>query len=490
MKLDLFWFTVSGLGTGIGILFPLLWWLVFPAIAVFVYAVTVAPSWRRVVVGGLVAGTIKIGCALGWIWTTYPIEWIDLGLGVAELPVIGFYWLTLAVVVGVGSMVTAIGIFLLRAQSARWWWGPVVVVLWLTGEVVGALCFSLFTWGEGGTVNALFSFGMVGNLLSEHEGLLQVARLGGVYALSAVAVAVAVWLLYQRNVLLSRNGRIGFCLFIGLLIVTAPFSPGVGKESLPGTVAIVDTRFGGEEFFALEDQAAVKTEALEAAVMAAKATGARYIVLPEGVHVADAELTTPLAFRQFMSLYEDTGSVVIESARVRSSLTESSLRGRIYDEQARTSYTVDKQRLVPQGEFMPTFYVTVLSALGMREAVTTIEEKLDYRPGPYVAQISLPGYVPSVLFCFAEADPLSVRRFVKERDVPFVANPISHAWFHTPQSLWWQYDAMRKIHAVWNQVSIVTAGNMSAGAWYTTKGEKVLPRVVATGEYWTVSLVP
>jgi hypothetical protein len=139
---------------------------------------------------------------------------------------------------------------------------------------------------------------------------------------------------------------------------------------------------------------------------------------------------------------------------------------------------------------MPAFYVTVLSALGMREAVTTIEKKLDYRPGPYVSQADLPSYIPSVLFCFAEADPLSVRRFVSEREVPFIANPISHAWFHSPESLWWQYDAMRKIHAVWNQVPIVTAGNMSTGAWYTTRGEKILPRMVASGEYWTVSLVP
>jgi apolipoprotein N-acyltransferase len=438
----------------------------------------------------MVAGTIKIGCALGWIWTTYPIEWIDLGLGSAELPIIGFYWLTLAVVVGLGSALTAGLFFVLRTQSARWWWGPAVVAGWLMGEVVGALCFSLFTWGEGGTVNALFSFGMVGNLLSEHQGLLQVARLGGVYALSALGVAIGVCLFCYRETLTPRRGVVGVGVLTLLFVGTAPFSLGNNGRPLPGTVAIVDTQFGGGEFFAREDQAVVKTQALEAAVAAAKEAGARYIIFPEGAHVVAAELTTPEGLHRFRSLYDNTESVVIESARVRSSLTGVSLRGRIYDERTQTSYTVDKQRLVPQGEFMPAFYVTVLSALGMREAVTTIEKKLDYRPGPYVSQADLPSYIPSVLFCFAEADPLSVRRFVSEREVPFIANPISHAWFHSPESLWWQYDAMRKIHAVWNQVPIVTAGNMSTGAWYTTRGEKILPRMVASGEYWTVSLVP
>jgi hypothetical protein len=78
---------------------------------------------------------------------------------------------------------------------------------------------------------------------------------------------------------------------------------------------------------------------------------------------------------------------------------------------------------------------------------------------------------------------------VQGREVPFIAHPISYAWFHDPVSMRHQYDSMLKIQAIWNQVSIVSAGNMVNGVMYTPQGEIIKPRVAAEGEGWQVSLV-
>jgi apolipoprotein N-acyltransferase len=224
-------------------------------------------------------------------------------------------------------------------------------------------------------------------------------------------------------------------------------------------------------------------------VRAAVATKAGYVVLPEGSATVPGGTPTFQAYKEFRATYEDPSQIIVESVRTPIALTEVAMRGRVYDGTERVAYNIDKQRLVPQGEFMPDFYLFVMRLLGFGEAVRTIEGKLNYRPGPYASQSGLPSQVPSILFCYAEADPLSVWRYTRERDVPFVVQPISHAWFNSPESLWHQYDAMRKIHAVWNQVSVLSAGNMTEGAWYTTVGTKLYGTRVAEGEWWSVSLV-
>jgi apolipoprotein N-acyltransferase len=73
--------------------------------------------------------------------------------------------------------------------------------------------------------------------------------------------------------------------------------------------------------------------------------------------------------------------------------------------------------------------------------------------------------------------------------VPFIAHPTSHAWFHESKILWQQQDVMLKVQALWNDVAIVSAGNMAYGALYTKAGKKIQPTPVKTGESWQVSLV-
>jgi apolipoprotein N-acyltransferase len=483
----------SGLLLGVGFIEPTFWVLVFPGIALFIYAILAESSWQKAAWGGFLTFTIKALLAIVWFWTTYPIIWIDLSLGRAELPVVGFYWLTVGCFIGLGGLCGALVLYLLKSKLTSWFLFLTVPIVWLATEILGSFFFSLFTLGEGGTLNVVFSFGYVGYLLAEHPWLLPLASFGGVYLLTLVAVFGGTvfysWL--KKFAYQEKSKRLAALVFFALAL-SAPFvswpfvSSSLGEDKT--TVAIIDTSFGGSEYFALPDRETYRREQIIEALQAALATEAEYVVMPEDSRYVDPALTPSQAYSLFRFLQGDTEAVVVEAGR--KPLTDgSTLRATIYDGVEKKAYGVDKQYLVPQGEFMPYFYTKTLALLGASQAAETINDKLQYRPGPLASQKDLPKHLPGVLFCFASADPLAVHTLTKARSLPFIAHPISHTWFHEPVSMWHQFDTMLKIHAVWNNVPIVSAGNMVEGALFTKEGKKVVPQLVASGLSWQVSLV-
>ena len=281
-------------------------------------------------------------------------------------------------------------------------------------------------------------------------------------------------------------------MMAGLLIaITTPFfttliADRMDKEKI--TVAIIDTTFGGEDFFSLSERDSYKREQIIEALAVALETEADYVVLPEDSRYLNPALAPERAYSFFRFEQGDPRAVVIEAGRVPDE-AGAVLRVSIYDGIEKKAYGIDKQYLVPQGEFMPYLYTTTLQFLGGGKTASALEAKLKYRPGPLYEQSKLPKHLPGVLFCFASANPLAVYDLIEERELPFIVHPISHAWFHSPDSLWQQLDVMLKIHAVWNNVPIVSAGNMVEGALYTEAGAKVIGETYARGASWRVSLV-
>lgn len=484
------WFLIAGIALGVGFIWPLYWWLVFPGVASFLVAVSRAETRTSVFWGGWLAGTIKMLFSIGWFWTTYPIRWIDLSLGWFELPVIGFYWLTVAISIGVSFGVFGLLLHLLRRYWRRTWL-VAACLLWVPAEVFGAWCFSLLTYGDGGQLHTLFSFGMAGYHLAEHPWLLQIARLGGVYTLSFTAVVGGVLLYVWRIEFMRVIGR--RCLVaVAVVVIGSSFLTTEQVTERSGqSVTIVDTTFGGVDFFSLpsDEREKERLTTLSEALSVALATNAPYVVMPEDSRVSHATHGPRTSFKYWQSLVGEVDSLVIDAGRVLIGPQTAALRATIYDPRGAVGHVVDKKFLVPQGEYMPLFYHSLLQVIGLGEIASAVSARLAYRPGPYQSQAAFPRHVPGILFCFEDADPLAVRRLVRERPVPFVAHPISHAWFSYPESLWQQFDAMLKTQAVWNQTPIVSAGNMVAGALYTPRGEKIVPTVVGVGDRFTVRMV-
>lgn len=486
-------YLLGGLLLGIGFIWSSFWWVGLVGVPVLLHAITQSTTLRQVLIGSVLTFASKTSLAIFWFWSTYPIIWIDLALGNAELPVIGFYWVTVSLAIGLSGALFGFFLYQFKTRLGDWRSCVLVAPLWVLTEILGSIFFSIFTLGPGGSINAVFSFGYSGYLLGNHDWLLPLAAFGGVYMLSATfaLLGLGMYVYWCKNKNRTRATELLACGVL-LLALSAQFA--VKSETANSvapnfSVAIVDTTFGGEAYFAREDRDNYKREQLREAVTAALESGARYVVMPEDSRYLDPGLAPEIAYGYFRFQNGDPYAVVVEAGAVPLSGGEVALRASLYDGIEKKAYGVDKQYLVPQGEFMPTLYSTVLATVGAKRAAEAIEQKLQYRPGPLSVQQKLPSHLPGVLFCFASADPLSVRKLVSERSLPFVAHPISHAWFHESTSLWQQFDVMLKVHAIWNNVPIVSAGNMVSGALYTEGGVKVTGTIYTEGESWKVTLV-
>jgi len=127
---------------------------------------------------------------------------------------------------------------------------------------------------------------------------------------------------------------------------------------------------------------------------------------------------------------------------------------------------------------------------GRSEVVDAVAGTLDYTVGNDTSQADFDSRSPGVLFCFESVSPWGVRQIMQERgNVPFIAHPISHAWFNEPHILWQQLDSMLRVQAIWNQQYIVSVGNQTSGQVYTPTGTIVTPTLVTNGSGWTLRSV-
>jgi apolipoprotein N-acyltransferase len=486
-------YITSGWLLGIGFVAWQFWSFGLLAIAIFFYALSQTGSRRGTVIGGSIVWGIKSLFAISWFWSTYPIDWMILSVGRAELLLIGFYWFTVSTFLAGGGALFGLIYFEIKKRVKNVYYGLILIPLvWVASEIVGSFLFSVGTFGDGGTINTVFSFGYVGYLLGTHEGLIQLAKVGGVYALSFSAVVMG-YGLYLGSLKFSLQkivwGIGGTLIFLTVSGLPLLYSDIPNKVVPDMTVAIIDTSFGGKSFYQRDNALTYKSMQLNEAVTAALELKPDYILLPEDSRFFSANTSVEMSIRLFRFLHANSESVIIDSGRTPITNGEVVLRATIYDGTAKESYAVDKQYLVPQGEFLPQFYLISLTALGGGEMIKRIGKQLAYRPGPFASQTILSKHIPGVLFCFESTDPQGVSKLIAERDVPFIAHPISHAWFHESQVLWQQQDVMLKVQALWSGVHIVSAGNMAYGALYTKNGRKVIPEKVANGESWQVGLI-
>jgi len=142
---------------------------------------------------------------------------------------------------------------------------------------------------------------------------------------------------------------------------------------------------------------------------------------------------------------------------------------------------------------MPYIYATLLRIVGYGSAVETIGKDISYTVGSLTSQTEAASSTPGILYCFESVSPWGVKKIIQERgEVPFIAHPISHAWFNEPEILWKNLDSMLRVQAIWNQQYIVSAGGHVSGQVYTPRGKVRSPENIASGENWTLrqSFIP
>lgn len=475
---------VAGVMLGVSLLYPVLWPLVIVGTVLTLRLIGHATTTRHAVLGGCVVGVVKMALALVWFWAAYPLTWLGLESGVLQIVVICLYWLPAALTLGSGTALFAYIYFkYIKEKDSLCVYLLLTSFVWMVSEVLGALFFSLYTLGPGSTLTAAFSFGYTGYALAQYDVLFIPFAFLGVYGLSFLVglLGAGVYKLYTNRI----QNRFG----IVLAVVVCGFIP----LELPITasdiqVALVETHFpvsGVSSGVSPADQKQSLIDAVEAAV----SVKTEYILLPE-----DSRFTTyflsPNATLDYLQSITDHPIVLVDSARYDSDGT-TVLRAYIYDTQAEEVYFFDKQYLVPQGEYVPYIYQSLLDFLQPTGRTLTSLHDTTYLPGINQTTLLLPPAIPAVLFCFESVSPLGVHTVLKNRtEVPFVAHIVSHAWFNRqPHVLWNQLAAMLRTQARMNGIPILQAANEAPLAVYLPSGQIITPEKIIQEVYWSLAVV-
>jgi len=477
-----------GLLLGIGFVVPTLWAAGLLGIALTISLTLQTGSTKQVLLGSLLAWTIKSALALTWFWSVYPIEWLPVNLGGLELVVIFVWWLTASLWLGTGGMFFALVLRKLHQLILGNYALLAVPIIWVVAEMFGSLVFSILTIGTGGVITTAFSFGYVGYLAADHVWLVMAARMAGVYSLGVLLVGLATVGFFGWNNQPTKRPLIvlGFLfLFISGVLLPQPTGESSQREY---TVAIIDTEFPLTELRTSDGRVLIAKK-LEAAMQAALAIEPDYILLPEDSRYFNQANQPQLTKAQFGFRTGSPEVVIVDSGGTQVG-SQFVLQSFIYNQQSAAVDQSQKRYLVPQGEFMPALYAVGLRLFGQGALVDTISQTLAYEIGSDLSQADYATSSPGILFCFESVSPWGARTIMRERAaVPFIAHPVSHAWFNEPQVLWNQLERMLRVQAIWSQQHIVSAGNHVAGYVVTPTGAVIYPKPVAQGEHWHLGTV-
>lgn len=483
---------ITGLCLGIGFLIPTLWFVATLGILLFLDGVEKGTSLRAVLAGGFIAWTVKSLCAIGWFWYVFPFDaWLSVGGAVTQILIIIISWVIPSLALGLGGLVLAGILWRLNlATTTRPFLRlSVLPFLWVFAELFGSVLFSVITAGPGSFIQPYFSFGYLGYLFGLSGLGIWCARIGGVYGLSMIFVGLTGLGMYFTNRTRIIYGGIMLGLFSISMVVSfqTPFIPTKGI-----TIATIDTSFsaarltapGGYEY---------KSAALKSAVEAALALQSDFVLLPEDSRYLQLVYSAPSndgSLALFRFLHSTTTTLIIDSGRAELVTGKRIERAQLFSGADQRVYTYDKQYLVPQGEFIPYLFRMMLRLSGAPASILDRPTVGRYEPGPLTQTGTIDPQVPGILFCFESAQPNGVRNLMTNRTTPnFIVHPVSHAWFHNPTVLSRQLGVMLQIQARWQQIPIVSAGNMATGKTYLPDGTILQEPVVASGEGWGVRLV-
>ena len=404
-----------------------------------------------------VSGPPRAAFGWGWFYGTIHflvlLRWLDFTFRTySDIPWPLTWGPTLALAGYCGLYVGAVaGAVSWLARPSAGWALAVSPLLWVGGEWIRGHLFGGFPWGLLG--------------YSQYLSLpvIQIAELGGVYAVSLVIVAANAAL--AGCLVLSRRAALnGVAMAAALLVGTLGF--GAWRLSAPAPtgenrVAIMQPSIEQPLKF-VPGHAAATVEIYLTLTRRAGAERPQLIVWPE------TALSTPLRRDpEIASTLESlsaaigapllVGSIDVEGKappKLRNSaflLTERGIVGRY-----------DKIRLVPFGEFVP------LSGLigfvrGWAQFIAELE------PGSRASVFSGPPAPFAVVICYEGIFPELVRELVRG-GARLIVNMTNDAWFGRTAGPW-QHLAMYPFRAVEHRVAVVRAANTGVSAFIAPSGQ-------------------
>lgn len=457
-----FLFLFSGFLVGVSFIVPILFWCAFVGIICFIEGVESTRSSRGVLFGAFLTGFIKAGIAVVWFFDVYPANWLGGATPFQQLVVLFGCWFGTALSLGVGYAFIGFIAWHIRAHSQRMlaFSYPFLFVL---GEILGAIVFSIYTYGGGGSLNTHFGYSMVGYTLAYHGLLKYAAVFAGVYGLTFVltALSVATFQAFKR----APEGRaqiIVIASIVSVFILSGYIAiPNQFENKI--TIAAVSTKF--QPYASLSQiELNGRQEEMSKGIARALEEGASVVVLPEDARFGYGRNENEV--RAFLaSLPHEKNAIVVDSYRTPLSSSSVVIRGYLHDIDDIT-YTADKQYIVPMGEFLPYLHGKAVDLIDGRRFF----DSMTYTEGVKDIPLSAPSSIPNVLFCFESGVPTIAKEKAVVRKTPLMVHPVSHAWFHSPKRLWNEERQMLIVQALYARASILQAGNLAPSELYRTDG--------------------
>lgn len=484
MKLPTLYISIaSGCLFGVSFVIPFLWWCFLPAFVLFIHLIGKEDSLKRMFFFGWLVGTLHYAGSFFWVWSSFPIMWMQDGSVALQLGAILYYWVVTSAVVGLGGGI--VSVVIKKICKSNWMLIAFVPLAWVFSEILKSLFFSIYTFGDGSFLSAGFSYGYLGYLLSENPLTLRLASIAGVYGLSYVAalIGVVTYIAISKRLYTQKPfvvaGIVCVVLAVSLSLVPMAESEKNGKE-----VISLEAHFD-RDYLAQENARTLKNAEVNEAMAQALKQGVDVIVAPEDVRWSDSFETTSELFAWMKKQTDSRDVVIIDNGPALDARGEHVIRAYMYDLRTESIYFFDKKYLVPQGEFFSYIHQLALSILMSKEEQKEIVETTHFKAGVLSDSELLPGHLPGVLFCFETMVPYGVKKAASYRNPDLIVHPISHAWFSKPLSfsLEYQLNSMLKVHAVWNRIPIVTSGSMTESKMYLPSGKVEKGEIINTTEH-------
>lgn len=489
-KLNLYLsYVLSGSLLGSATFFELGWVLALLGLYIFLIALLNTTTWQSALIGSCITFLIKSLIVTAVFYSLFPLSWLLASSAVAVI-LVGSYWFYSALGAILGGVITGfVWWYVLKLKIKAVYKLIVLPVIWVAGEWLGSYFYAVLMMGEGVPSTLAPSAGFLGHTLVYHAGLLGVAEWGGVFSLSLALsslVLVLVWLRRQEEAV-YRKWIFGTIMV--LLVVTSFRLFNQPETSDLPTIAIVETDFTVNFMRLYQSREEFRRrEILLEAVGAATQLEPAFIILPEDTRFISGHSSPAQALGFYRFAFGGTRSILIDSARTDTP-QGAYLRASIYVPLSDQVWQADKQSLIPLGEYLPSALSHLLGFIRAPEERALARERLNFRPGPLSNQSKFSDYLPGVIFCFESLDPWAVWRLRRDRELPFVAHLVSHAWFNDDTLLKRLVAAPLLTQARFSQVPIVSAANASVSQVYWPSGYVETPPVVAEGDGWRVRLV-
>lgn len=480
MRIDLswLWFAAAGVTLLFSQVFPFCWWLAIIGIACLLQGIQLARSWRPAALAGLMVGLLNAAGGYAWLWHAFPIGWIDEYPIAVQFLFFGSFYFGIVLFLSLGMAAASVGLYYFRRDPVGLLWlGPLIYV---AGELIGSFFLSLWLWGDGSVPNIDMAHGYAGVALANWPLAMPVAMVFGVYGLSALAALLGVSIVVAvKN--LHRFSLVPFLLLLLLVVLNLIYPVASFRERTGLSVIAVDTFFTRE----LVDNPAgaeLMLDSTKEALIAAALRSPDYILLPEEYDSIGLDEENSALLAEIRTVAPDFTGVIINSASVKEG-SKRILRSSYYDLGAGDVYHSDKQFLTAQGEYVTYIYEGLLSIFGLGDKLRQLKQNANFIPGPYT-EADVPAGQPMVLMCFASASALDAKRGTLEKDVPFIAHPISHVRFREPILFWYQLRSLLRTQSIWTGKPIIIAANMSESRMYLPDGRFDEGEVLESTPLW------